>query len=155
ADFARRQVEARDKDKRSKNAEADVSAAYNDFWWDQGATLTQNRTSLVVDPPDGKIPALTDEAKKFGAQRAAYRREHPADGPEDRNLAERCLVGFSSGPPWGPSAYNNNVHIFQTKDYVVLLTEMIHTVRVIPVDGRPAVNPAIKQWSGTSRGHWD
>jgi hypothetical protein len=153
--FARRVVEGRDKDKRSSDPEADVSSAYNDFWWDQGDHLVENRTSLVVDPPNGRIPPLTAEAKQANGERAAYIKAHPTDGPENRNLSERCLVGFSSGPPFGPSAYNNNVHLFQTRDYVVIFLEMIHTARMVPLDGRPHVNPIIKEWSGDSRGHWE
>jgi hypothetical protein len=155
ARFARQVVEGRDKDRRSSDPEADVASAYNDFWWDQGNRLTQNRTSLVVDPPDGRIPALTADAQKFNSERATYRKLHPTDGPEDRNLSERCIVGFSSGPPFGPSAYNNNVHLFQTRDVVVILTEMIHTARIVPLDGHSHVNPIIQQWSGDSRGHWE
>jgi hypothetical protein len=154
ADFSKKVVEGRDKDRRSSDPEADVSAAYNDFWWDQGTKLAQNRASLVVDPADGRIPPLTAEAQQRNVERAAYRKLHPADGPEDRNLAERCLVGFNSGPPFGPSAYNNNVHLFQTRDIVVIFTEMIHTVRIVALDGRPHVNPIIRQWSGDSRGYW-
>jgi hypothetical protein len=155
AQLAKRVVQDRDKDKRPSDPEADVASAYNDFWWDQGNKLNQNRTSLIVDPTDGRIPALTPQAQKINAERAAYRKLHPTDGPEDRNLSERCLVGFSSGPPFGPSAYNNNVHLFQTRDYVVIFLEMIHTARMVPLDGRVHVNPIIKQWAGDSRGHWE
>ncbi|HWW82496.1 MAG TPA: hypothetical protein VNZ26_02775 [Vicinamibacterales bacterium] len=155
AQYASRVVDGRDKDKRSADPEADVASAYNDFWWDQGNKLIENRTSLVVDPPDGRIPVLTAEAQRANAERARYLKVHPTDGPENRNLSERCLVGFSSGPPFGPSAYNNNVHLFQTRDYAVILTEMIHTVRMVPLDGRPHVNSAIREWSGDSRGHWE
>jgi hypothetical protein len=155
AQYAKRVVEGRDKDRRPSDPEADVASAYNDFWWDQGNRLTENRTSLVVDPPDGRIPALTPGAQRANTERAAYLKAHPTDGPENRNLSERCLVGFSSGPPFGPSAYNNNVHLFQTGDYVVIFTEMIHTARMVPLDGRAHVNPIIREWSGDSRGHWE
>jgi hypothetical protein len=155
AQLAKRVVQERDKDNRPADPEADVSAAYNDFWWDQGNKLTQNRTSLIVDPADGRIPPLTPEARKLNTERAAYRKLHPTDGPEDRNLSERCMVGFSSGPPFGPSAYNNNVHLFQTRDFVVIFLEMIHTARMVPLDGRAHVNPIIRQWAGDSRGHWE
>jgi hypothetical protein len=77
------------------------------------------------------------------------------DGPEDRGLSERCLMGFNSGPPFMPSMYNNNVQIFQTKTHAVLMTEMIHDARIVPLDNRPHVDGAITPWSGDSRGHWD
>jgi hypothetical protein len=77
------------------------------------------------------------------------------DGPEDRGLSERCLMGFNSGPPFLPSLYNNNVQIFQTKEYAVIVTEMIHDARIVPLDGRPRSDPAITWWSGESRGHWE
>src|SRR5438128_3679202 len=86
----------------------DVERAYNDFWWDFGKKIVgTKRTSLIVDPPDGKIPPLTPEAEKRKAARTAAR-ERPAFGPEDRGVSERCLLGFNSGPPMVPSAYNNN-----------------------------------------------
>ena len=116
---------------------ADVSRAYNDFWWDFGKkVVTTRRTSLIVDPPNGRRPALTPEAQKRAAVRRAAR-ERLALGPEDRGVGERCILGFNSGPPMLPSAYNNNVQIFQTGDTVVLLNEMVHNARVIPLDGRP------------------
>ena len=77
------------------------------------------------------------------------------DGPEDRGLSERCLMGFNSGPPFMPSMYNNNVQIFQTKNHVVIMTEMIHDARVVPIDGRPHLDDSLPQWSGDSRGYWD
>jgi hypothetical protein len=133
----------------------DVERAYNDFWWDFGKKIVgTRRTSLVVDPPDGRIPPLTEEAKR----RAAVRLEHysrTAEGPEDRGVSERCILGFNSGPPMIPSAYNNNVQIVQTSDYVVLLNEMVHNARVIPLDSRPHIERNVRQWVGDSRGHWD
>jgi len=134
---------------------ADVERAYNDFWWDFGKKIVgTKRTSLVVDPPDGRIPALTPEAE----QRAAARREareRTAVGPEDRGVGERCILGFNSGPPMAPSAYNNNVQIFQTRDHVVILNEMVHNARVIPLDGRPHIRQDIRQWVGDARGRWE
>jgi hypothetical protein len=134
-------------------ATADVARAYNDFWWDFGKKFVGSmRSSLIVDPADGKIPPLTPDAKKR-AEESAARRARPAWGPEDRGVGERCIMGFNAGPPMLPSAYNNNVELFQTPGYVAILTEMVHNVRVVPLDGRPA--PGVSQWSGNSRGHWE
>ena len=127
---------------------------YNEFWYDRGTTLVADkRTSLIVDPSDGRIPPLTAEAEKRAAARREYRRDHPADSWEDRSLAERCILGFNAGPPIVPGAYNNNVQLFQTPHYVVILHEMIHHARIVPLDGRP--HGTIRQWVGDSRGHWE
>jgi len=134
-------------------ATADVARAYNEFWWDYGKKFVgSKRSSLIIDPPDGKIPPLTPAAKKR-ADEIAERRARPAWGPEDRSIGERCLMGFNAGPPMLPGAYNNNMHLFQTPDYVAIVTEMVHTTRIVPLDGRPGVN--VPQWSGNSRGHWE
>jgi hypothetical protein len=133
----------------------DLERAYNDFWWDFGKkVVSTKRTSLVIDPPDGRIPALTPAAKeRAAAVRAA--RERTATGPEDRGVSERCILGFNAGPPMVPSAYNNNVQIFQAAGYVALLNEMVHNSRIIPLDGRPHLPQSVGQWSGDSRGHWE
>jgi hypothetical protein len=124
---------------------------YNQFWFDRGTkVIGDRRTSLIVDPPDGRIPPLTPAAQKRREEGA--RRGRPA-GPEDRNVAERCILGFNAGPPMEPRAYNNNIHLFQTPDYVVILTEMVHDARIIPIDGRP--HATIRQWKGDSRARWD
>ena len=131
---------------------ADLARAYNEFWRERGQMLRQ--TSLIVDPTDGRIPPLTQEAEvKVDARSAA--RERAAYGPEDRGVSERCIVGFNSGPPMNPGGYNQNVHLFQTPNYVVLLNEMVHSARIVPVDGRPRLPQDIRQWVGDSRGHWD
>ncbi len=131
----------------------DLALAYNDFWWDRGSVVVETRrTSLVVAPPNGRIPELTDG----GSQRAADRlrmNQRVSLGPEDRPLAERCITGFNSGPPMLPSAYNMNVQIFQTVDHVVLLNEMVHNARIIPLDDRD--HGAVHQRTGVSRGHWE
>jgi len=111
------------------------------------------RTSLVIDPPDGKSPALTPEAQKRNAARAEARRLHPADGPEDRPLQERCI--FWVGAPMAPTAYNNNVQVVQTRDHVVLLNEMIHDARIVALDGRPPLPKDVRQLMGDSRGRWE
>jgi hypothetical protein len=114
------------------------------------------RTSLIVDPPDGKIPPLTAEAKKRAAERAEARKKvGPYDGPESRALGERCIYNATEGPPMLPPAYNANLQIQQGPGYVAILQEEIHDVRIIPLDGRPHVGPNIRQYLGDSRGHWD
>ena len=148
AEYARQRLEANNKDRRGTGA-ADVAGAYNDFWWDYGSSATR-QTSLVVDPKDGQIPAVTREAQERLAQRAPR-----YDNPEDRPLAERCIMGFNAGPPMTPSAYNNNVQIVQTPDYVVIMNEMIHTARIVPLDNRPAPAPHLRFMAGDSRGRWE
>lgn len=130
----------------------DLRSAYNNFWYDRGDSVVgTRRTSLVVDPPDGRIPDVTPQARERAAARAA-RSERLSEGPEDRSLAERCIMGFNSGPPIAPAAYNQNVQIFQTPNTVVLLNEMVHNARLVPLDGRP--HGTIRQWAGDSRGRW-
>jgi hypothetical protein len=157
AAYQKKLLELGNKDARPGDPLSDVSAAYNDFWWDRGTNLVgTRRTSLIVDPPDGKIPALTAEARQRAAARTEARRQRgPADGPEDRNMAERCLVSLNAGPPMIPSAYNNNIQLFQARDTVAITNEMIHNYRVVPLDGRPSIAANVQQWMGDSRGRWD
>ena len=132
------------------------TGTYDEFWFDFGSDVSADRrTSLVVDPPNGRIPDRTPTALERQTARRAYLAEHPADSWEDRNLAERCLVGFNSGPPMAPSAYNNVFQLFQTEDHVVILNEMVHDARVVPLDGRDGLDPNVRQWLGSSRGYWD
>ena len=155
AEFEKQTLERRNPDRRDGGADADVGRAYNQFWWDYGTKVVgTKRTSLIVDPPDGKIPALTAEARKKADARAAILRR-PATGPEDRNLWERCILGTNAGPPMVPGPYNNNFQLFQTRDYVVILNEMIHDARIVPLDGRPHLPANIRQWMGDSRGRWE
>ena len=159
AAFARRTMERNNRDNRdTSNRDADVGGAYNEFWWDRGTTVARvggkYRTSLIVDPPDGRVPALTAPAQERAAARAAERRAHPADGPEDRSLGERCLM-FNAGPPMLPGPYNNFMQIIQTRDHVVIYNEMIHDARVIPLDGRPHAAATARFWLGDSRGRWE
>jgi hypothetical protein len=124
-------------------------------WWEQGRKVTgTRRTSMVVEPRDGRVPPLTPEARQAAAARAEMLRR-PATGPEDRTLEERCLLWSTAGPPMMPSGYNSNYQIAQAPGYVVILIEMIHDVRIIPLDGRPHLGPDIRQWLGDSRGHWE
>src|SRR4029077_16907894 len=106
------------------------------------------------EPPDGRIPALTAEAQARAAARAAAGRQHPGDGPEDRSLGERCLL-FNAGPPMLSGPYNNYVQILQTRDHVVIMNEMIHDVRVVPLDGRPHLPSSLRSCRGDSRGRGD
>ena len=129
---------------------------YNNFWLDGGTrTVDTRRTSLIIDPTNGRLPDLSESGQRRAEARRAYRREHPSDSWLDRSTSDRCLLGFNAGPPITPSGYNQNLQLFQTPDHVVLLTEMVHTTRVVPLDGRPLLDQNIRQWLGDSRGHWE
>ena len=129
---------------------------YNNFWLDRGTrTIDTLRTSLVIDPPNGQVPELSPEGQERADARRAYREEHPADTYVDRSTSDRCLLGFNAGPPITPGGYNQNMQVFQTPDHVALVTEMVHTHRIVPLDDRPALNEDMRQWSGSSRGYWD
>ena len=155
ADFEKRTLQQRNPDRRDGGAAADVGRAYNQFWWDYGTKVVgTRRTSLIVDPPDGRVPPLSAEGQKRADARSAVRQRSPA-GPEDRNLWERCILGGNAGPPMVPGPYNNIVQIFQTQETVVILNEMINDARVVPLDGRPHLPPSIRQWRGDSRGRWE
>ena len=156
AEFARRSIERRATDGvRDRSVHA--------YWWlDYGTEVNEDRrTSLISDPVDGRIPPLTPTAQEM----VRAPRQHPitqplvlesgADGPDDRGVAARCIIGFSSGPPIVPSAYNNILQVFQTPDYVVIFTEMVHEARIVPLDDRPHLAETTRQWLGDSRGHWD
>jgi len=147
-----------DRDRRDGGAEVDVGRAVNDAWFERGTGLAvldgRIRTSLVTDPPDGKLPALTADARARAAARAADLRDHPADGPENRSLQERCL-SFNAGPPMLPGPYNNYVQILQTASHVIVLNEMIHDARGVPLGGGPHAAPIIRRWLGDPRGRWD
>ncbi len=148
-DLAQKRIETTHKDRRDGGAAADVERAYNDFWWDFG-TRVSRQSSLVVDPPDGRVPAMTAEAQ----ERIAARRNR-FDNPEERPLPERCILGFNSGPPMVPSAYNNNVQIVQTPQHIVIVNEMIHSARIVDMSGRAHFPAAIRFLTGDSIGHWD
>ena len=127
--------------------------SYNEFWYERGNRLTNDRrTSLIFDPPDGTIP-FTEAARRRNAARTQLSNSGLGDSYADRPLADRCLVGFNSGPPMIPGAYNNNVQILQAPGTVAIINEMVHNARIIPTDGRP--HTALRQWSGDSRGRWE
>ena len=129
----------------------------NALWLNEGRKkgLTTLRTSLIFDPADGRIPALTPEAQKRNAARAAALKGRTFDDPESRPLAERCIIWPHEGPPLIPAPYNANIEIFQTPTYVVVVQEITHNARIIPLDGRPPIAPAVRQLSGDSRGRWE
>ena len=120
--------------------------------WRDGSRNALTRTSLIVDPPDGRIPPLTPAAQRRLEARRAYRRDHPADSWLDRNLWERCI---SRGVPRVPNNYNSYMLMLQTPIAVVILNEMINETRVIYVDERPHVPSKVRLWNGDSRGHWE
>ncbi len=127
---------------------------YNNFWLD-GGTRPTGRTSLISDPPNGKIPPLTPGgAQRHAAHNEAFPVEGPFDSWEDLELNDRCLV-WSAGPPMLPSAYNNNFMIMQAPGYVAIYVEMIHDTRIIPLDGRTHLPGHVRQWHGDARGHWE
>ena len=156
AEYEKQVRERTNAERRDANAEADLAVGYNDVWWDRGTrVVSTRRTSIIVDPPDGRIPPLTPEAQKRAAARAEARRLHPADGPEDRSLADRCIVRGNTGPPMLPAGYNNYYQILQTPEHVVILIEMIHDARLIPLATRPHLPKNVQQWLGDSLGRWE
>jgi hypothetical protein len=126
----------------------------NTLWFDQGNKLHDKRSSLIVDPLDGRFPALTSEGQKRLAEREAAGKRIPS-GPEDLSLSDRCMVGFNAGPPFIPTIYNNNVQIVQTSEYLVVVNEMNHNTRIIPLQEGPRLRPDMQQWHGDSRGRWE
>jgi len=144
---------------------ADIVGNYNQFWFDPGDQVSAtNQTSLVIDPPSGRVPALVSAAQaKVDALREHREGIDPhaptyggfVDDLGGGMFAVRCILGFNSGPPMAPGGYNQNVQLFQTPNHVVLLNEMVHSSRVIPLDGRDHISDNVRQWMGDSRGHWE
>ena len=120
--------------------------------WRDGSRNALTRTSLIVDPPEGRIPALTPAGERRAAENQARRRDHPADSWADRNLWERCIT---RGTPRVPNNYNSNILLLQTPDAVVMLNEMINETRVVPLDGRAHVASGVRLWNGDARGRWE
>ena len=139
---------------RSGDAARFVSGETNGIWRGARTVGPDRRTSIIVDPPNGRLPALTPYAAARAAALARTRREHPADDPEQMLPQDRCLL-WGADPPMLPQADNNNLQIVQTPDYVVILNEMIHDARIIPMDGRPHLPRGIARWTGDSRGRWE
>ena len=156
AAYEKKRVAELNRDRRDGSPEADVGRSYNELFYDRGTKLAPNRrTSLIVDPPDGRIPPMIPAAQARLKTDEAYFAAHPADGPEDRPLPDRCLMFSQSGPPMIPGNYNNNYQIVQTRDSLVILAEMGNQVRVIALDGRPPLPASIQEWEGEPRGHWE
>jgi len=150
------------RDRRDGGADADVARAYNDHWMDARRLLLvqDKRTSLIVDPPDGRIPPLvplSPERQKMRAAAAAGGRAFLAGMPvsaQDTAPAFRCIIR-TDRPPYMGIIYNNTYSIFQGPGYVAIAPEMIHSARIIPLDGRPHLGPNLKQWLGDTRGHFE
>ena len=136
--------------------EAGNPGSYNDAWMDRGNNIVPTlRTSLISDPPNGRVPPFTPAAQRQFEENMAYAQMHPADTPADRFLTERCLVFGGGAAPMLPEPYNNNYYIVQTPDYVTIMAELNHEVRIIPIDGRPGFPEDVRQWTGDSRGRWE
>lgn len=161
-------------DTRVGDAATDLSRAYNDVFFDRGSALAPTlQTSIVVDPPDGRMPAPTAAARAaMMRERATVKEEcadptracQPgydgkaltlADKPTDFSLMTRCIKWQTAGPPMLPAIYDSNYQIVQSRDYVMIQVEGGRDVRIIPLDGRPHVSPNIRLWLGDSRGHWE
>jgi hypothetical protein len=152
AAFDKQRIQATNADRPLRAGEV---GAYNDAFFERGrGGVKTRRTSLIVDPPDGRIPPFTPEAQKRVEARQQYEAQHPADRPDDRWLTERCIL-FGATVPMLPEPYNNNYRIIQSPGTVTILVEMNHDARVIPVDGRPPLSSTVAQWTGSSRGHWE
>lgn len=147
-----------------------VDGSYNDFWVENAGIGGDIRTSHIVYPENGRLPALVEGAIRnqgvYGGDTTGESRPVRisaggigTDGPEDRGLSERCIIGFNAGPPFVPSLYNNNVQIFQSKDTAVILNEMIHDARIVPLAASAsemdALDEDVRLWKGDSRGYWD
>ncbi|HVI32577.1 hypothetical protein [Phenylobacterium sp.] len=137
-----------------------TDCGYNSFWVDPGTRLIriggEARSSIIVDPPTGKLPALTPEARQRLAQRFGRNNPRAFDGPESRSLGERCILSFgtSAGPPMLPLLYNNTYQIVQNKDEIAILVEMVHDVRIIRLNAKPLPS-SVRQWMGDSIGRWE
>jgi hypothetical protein len=141
----------------SRFGESDAHYDSSQFGVDRAHAKTgiSLRTSIIVGP-EGRLPALLPEAKKRRAARlAAATGPHQWDGPENRELSERCIIWPGEGPPMLPQGYNANLQIVQGPGYVAIEQEMIHDVRIIPTDPRPHLPASIKSYLGDSRGHWE
>ena len=168
-EFARRRAAADAGSDAALNIEG-VDGSYNDFWIENQGIGGNVRTSHIVYPENGRLPevqeGVVEQQGVYGGITTGETRPVRiaaggigADGPEDRGLSERCIIGFNAGPPFIPSLYNNNVQIFQSKDTVVLLTEMIHDARVVPLyeskEAFKSLDDDIRFYTGDSRGYWD
>ncbi len=135
--------------------QSDLDVGYNQIYIDNGTTMTTTmRTSQLIYPANGRMPAMTPR----GIETAGYFRvlqSRSPQGPEDRNVYDRCIMGFNAGPPMRSGAYNNMMKLVQTEDYIVIQTEMVNDHRVIPTNGGPALPNSMRLWKGDSRGAWE
>ena len=163
AEFQEQLADGLSRDRRDGvGTEADVGRAYNEHWMDARhlKITADRRTSLIVDPADGRIPPLvplSPEREKARAARATALARFNAGLPDsyrDATLPVRCIIRTDS-PPYLPIVYNNDFHIFQSPGFVVIAPEMIHSARVIPLDGSPHIGKNLHQWLGDARGHWE
>jgi len=156
AAFEKARLNEINRDRRSGDKQADLDGAYNEFWFDRGTKVSRTkRTSLIVDPPDGRVPPMTRDAQAKYERIQAKLDQHGSDGPEDRPLPDRCLMFSQVGPPMLPGNYNDNYQIVQSPKAVTILDEMGGIARVIPLDGRPHLPANLRQWTGDPRGHWE
>jgi hypothetical protein len=139
-----------------------VDESYNDFWVESAGLGIDRLTSHIIYPENGRLPPLQDTVYRTALGqppkrpvRSALGINYAADGPEDRPLSDRCLIGFNAGPPVTPSFYNNNLQIIQNRDHVVIITEMVHDARIVPLDNRPHAPEEIGFWTGDSRGYFE
>jgi hypothetical protein len=140
---------------KTKEGLNDGVGAYNDGFFEFGtSTVKTRRTSFIVDPPDGRVPPLTPAAQAAWDKEQKIRRGRP-NGPEDRSTAEQCVAIRTGVPPMTPWAYNSNYRIVQSKNQVAIYIEMIHDVRIIPLDGRRHLPSDVHLWYGDSIGHWE
>ncbi len=145
----------RDTIERRAEAQKRSPSVHAPYWLDHGRKVQESRrTSLIFDPPNGRIPPMTEAGRQRAQARRDRGRKAPA-GPEDRSLWERCLMGFNAGPPMNPGAYNNNVLILVTPGTVALLNEMVHETRIVPLDDQPRLPEHLRQFKGDARGTWD
>jgi hypothetical protein len=157
AEYARRAVErqteseAKPIDEQTVGQRTGYSAT---VWFETSHTLSDNRTSLLLQPQDGRLPPLTPDAQKMSERQAEASKVSPADGPEDRGPYERCITRGLPGAMM-PGFYNHNYQILQMPGYVAIVVEMIHDARIIPMDGRPHLDAGVKEWLGDSRGRWE
>jgi hypothetical protein len=167
--YTKSTLENSDKDRRGGGVR-DVLNAYNAFWWDSGTKVLMNmRTSIITDPPDGRIPPLTPQrqaqmeeealavkvrCQSPGCEIANSGQLSPADKATDLDLMTRC-ISFGTVVPMLPSAYNNDYQIVQSPGMVAIDTEMVHDVRRIPLDGSPHLPSSVREWTGDPRGHWE
>jgi hypothetical protein len=150
------------RDRRDGGPDADVNRAYNDHWMDARRLkiTADRRTSLIVDPADGRIPPLVplsperQQARAGRADAIARFNAGMPHSPEEMSLPVRCIIRTDS-PPYLPTIYNNDFQIFQSPGFVAIAPEMIHSARIIPLDGRPHLGKHLRQWLGDTRGRFD